>query len=169
MTMMEKMMGFMMGRMSKEDKEEMMDKMMGEFFADMTAEDKQNMMAAMMPKMMEGMNFMEMMPQMMMGMMGGGEGKGGMGGPAAEGGAPGQGEGAHAPMMQSMMTKMMPQCLEMVLPKMPPDERREFVLRMVSILARKGCAEMSEEDKHELVAGMTKRMEAILGQGRDAA
>jgi hypothetical protein len=169
MNMMEKMMGFMMGRMSKEDKEEMMDKMMGEFFADMTAEDKQNMMAAMMPKMMEGMNFMEMMPQMMMGMMGGGEGKGGMGAPAAEAGAPGEGEGAHASMMQTMMTKMMPQCLEMMLPKMPQEERREFVLRMVSLLARKGCAEMSEEEKNDIVVGVNKRMESILGQGRHAA
>jgi hypothetical protein len=163
MTMMEKMMGFMMSRMSKEDKEEMMDKMMGEFFADMTAEDKQNMMAAMMPKMMEGMNFMEMMPQMMMGMMGGGEGKGG----TAEAGA--QGEGAHAPMMHMMMSKMMPHCLEMMLPQMPSEERREFVLRMVSTLARKGCTDMSEEEKNDLVAGVNKRMESILGQRRGAA
>ncbi len=42
-----------MGRMSKEEKDNMMDKMMGKFFADMTAEDKQKMMEEMMPKMME--------------------------------------------------------------------------------------------------------------------
>ena len=52
MAMMDKMMGFMMGRMSKEDKQKMMEEMM--------------------PKMMEGVNMMEMMPKMM-GMMGGGE------------------------------------------------------------------------------------------------
>ncbi len=61
------------GAKSKEEKDEMMDKMMRQFFADMTAEDKQKMMAEMMPKMMEGVNMMEMMPrtmaQMMMGMM----------------------------------------------------------------------------------------------------
>ena len=63
MGMMDKMMGIMMGRMSKEEKDNMMDKMMGKFFADMTAEDKQKMMEEMMPKMMEGVNMMEMMPQ----------------------------------------------------------------------------------------------------------
>jgi hypothetical protein len=47
-------MEFMMGRMSKEEKDEMMNNMMDKFFADMTADDKQQMMAEMMPKMMEG-------------------------------------------------------------------------------------------------------------------
>ncbi len=41
--MMDKMMEFMMGRMSKEDKEETMGKMMDKFFADMTIEDKKKM------------------------------------------------------------------------------------------------------------------------------
>ncbi len=68
---MDKMMGIMMGRMSKGEKEEMMGKMMEKFFADMTAEDKQKMMGEMMPKMMGGGQGTEMpmMPQMMMGMM----------------------------------------------------------------------------------------------------
>jgi hypothetical protein len=47
------MMEFMMGRTSKEEKDEMMGKMMETFFADMTAEDKQKMMEEMMPKMMK--------------------------------------------------------------------------------------------------------------------
>ncbi len=37
MGVMDRMMEFMMGRMSKEEKNDMMDKMMGKFFADMTA------------------------------------------------------------------------------------------------------------------------------------
>ncbi len=44
--MMDRMMEFMMGRMSKE---EMMGRMMDKFFADMTVDDKKKMMAEMMP------------------------------------------------------------------------------------------------------------------------
>jgi|GEM_PF-5571205 len=40
----DKMMDRMMGKMSKEEKQNMMDKMMENFLADMTAEDKQKMM-----------------------------------------------------------------------------------------------------------------------------
>ncbi len=69
MGIMDNMMEFMTGRMSKEEKEQMMNKMMEKFFADMTVEDKQKMMNEMMPKMMEGINMAEMMPQMMMRMM----------------------------------------------------------------------------------------------------
>ncbi len=65
MGVMDKIMGVMMGRMSKGEKEEMMGKTMEKLFPDMTAEDKQKMMG-------------EMMPKMMMGMMGGGEDEGGM-------------------------------------------------------------------------------------------
>ena len=90
MSMMDRMMGLMMGRMSKEEKAAMMDGMMDKFFADMTADDKSKLMTEMMPKMMEGVNMMEMMPQMMMGMMGGEGGEGGMmsmmGGEKSEGG-----------------------------------------------------------------------------------
>ena len=65
----------MIGGMSKEERLEMMGNMMEKFFADMTVEDKQRMMEQMMPRMMEGINMMEMMPRMMMGMMGGAAGE----------------------------------------------------------------------------------------------
>jgi hypothetical protein len=167
MSILEKMMGFMMNRMSKEDKEEMMDKMMEEFFADMTAEDKQKMMAAMMPKMMEGMDIKEMMPQMMMGMMGGAAKMSGQSASAC--GSHSMGDAPQAPMMQTMMTKMMPHCLETVLPEMPPAERREFVLRMTSILARQGSVDMSDEEKKSLVSDMNKRLQTILRRDQSAA
>jgi len=41
--MMDKMMEFMMGRMSKEEKQEMMGKMTEKFFADMRMDDKKKM------------------------------------------------------------------------------------------------------------------------------
>ncbi len=75
MSKMDRMMEFMLVRMSKEEKDEMMDNMMGKFFADMTADDKQKMMAEMMPKIMEGMKMRGMMPAIMMCMIGdGGDG-----------------------------------------------------------------------------------------------
>lgn len=159
MSIMEKMMAFMMGRMSKEDKEEMMDKMMGEFFAGMTAKDKQEMMAAMMPKMMEGMNFMEMMPRMMMGMMGSGEGTGCMPGATSE--ASEHAAGGPAPMMQMMMTEMMPHCLKMMLPQMPQEARREFVLKMVGTLLEQGSADLTDEEKNDLSVEVKDKLAAI--------
>ena len=124
------MMDKVMDRMSKEEKEEMMGKTMGKIFDDMTADDKKKMMGEMMPKMMEGTNMMEMMPKMMMNMMGGGEGKGGM---------------------MEMMMGMMPQCLTMMLPNMPDENRRDFVLIMITTLVEQGCAGMSEEERKGFV------------------
>jgi len=143
MGMMEKMMDFMMGKMSKEEKEGMMSKMMDKFFADMTVEDKQKMMEEMMPKMMEGVNMMEMMPKMMMSMLGGGEGQGGMVG-----------------MMPLMMTEMMPLCLVMMLPKMPKENKIDFVLKMVVSLMEQGSAGMSEEEKNDFVSKVTDKVKA---------
>jgi len=54
MSLMDKMMDYMLGKMGKEEKQAMMDKMM------------------------EGVNMMEIMPKMMTSMMGGGKGAGGM-------------------------------------------------------------------------------------------
>jgi hypothetical protein len=161
MSMMEKMMQFMMGRMSKEDKEEMMDKMMGEFFAGMTVKDKQDMMAAMMPKMMEGMNFMEMMPRMMMGMTGGSGAKGCMPGAIAEAGEREEGT-PMAAMMPTMMTEMMPRCLEMMLPHMPQEARTDFVLKMIGTLVEQGTAGLSEAEKTDLSARASEKLEATL-------
>ncbi len=69
MGMMDKMMGVMMGRMSKEEKESMMNNAMDKMMGDMTEEEKQKMMLEMMPKMMEGINMLDMMPRMMLTMM----------------------------------------------------------------------------------------------------
>ena len=137
MGMMERMMEFMMGRMSKEEKDEMMDK----FFADMTADDKQKMMAEMMPKMMEG-----------------GEGKGGMPGTMSKMTEGGDETGMS--MMASMMLTMMPQCVEMVLPETPKKERRDYVLKMVSTLVEHGSVGMSEEEKGEFVAEVVEKVKA---------
>ncbi len=75
MSLKEKMMDSMMGKMSKEEKKAMMSSMMENFFDDMTPEDKQGMMQEMMPKMMGGgMPMMGMMQNMMGGMKEGKEG-----------------------------------------------------------------------------------------------
>jgi hypothetical protein len=66
----EDMMEAMMGDMSKEDMMEMMGTMIEGFLADMSAEDRQKMMEQIMPRMMEGVNMMDMMGGMMMGLMG---------------------------------------------------------------------------------------------------
>jgi hypothetical protein len=156
MSMMDKMMDFMMGRMSKEEKEEMMNKMMDKFFADFTPEDKQKMMGEMMPKMMEGVNMMDMMPKMMMNMMGRGEGESGMMGMMSR--MMGGSEKNKTTAMPHMMTEMMPRCLEMMLPTIPKDKRVKFVMEMVAILMAQGCAGMSDEEKKDF---MTKIGEKV--------
>ena len=69
MGMMDKMMGIMMGRMSKEEKESMMNNAMDKMMGDLTEEEKQKMMLEMMPKMMEGINMLDIMPKMMLTMI----------------------------------------------------------------------------------------------------
>ena len=69
MGIMDYMMGKMMNRMSKDEKEAMMDNAMARMMGDMSTEEKQEMMATMMPKMMEGTSMVEMMPRMMLTMM----------------------------------------------------------------------------------------------------
>ena len=114
MGMMEDMMNSVMGSISKEERMGLMDKMMESFFADITAEDKQRMME-------------QMMPKMMMGMMGEGQGGGGMMG-------------------------MMPQCLNMMLPGLPREERRDFVFNMVHTLVEHGAEGMTDEEKDAFLA-----------------
>lgn len=154
---MDKMMDFMIGRMSKEDKEAMMGRMMDKFFADMTADDKKKMMAEMMPKMMEGIDMMEMVPKMMMGMMGG-EDKGGMMGMMSKMKEGGKEMGM--PMMPQMMKEMMPHCLTMILPIMPQEKRIEFVLQMITTLVEEGSAGMSDEEKKDFVEKVVEKMKA---------
>ena len=143
MGMMEKMMGFMMGRMSKEEKDDMMGKMMDKFFADMTADDKKKMMA-------------EMMPKMMMGMMGGGEDKGGMMGMMSK--MTDGGNAMDMPMGPQMMMKMMPQCLEIILPTVPKYKRIDFILKMDATLMQQGYVGLTEEEKEDFV---TKVIETV--------
>lgn len=154
---MDEMMEAMMGSMSREDKMDMMGAMMDKFFANMSAEDRQAMMAQMMPRMMEGMNMMEMMPQMMMGMMGGGEGGCECGG-GMMGMMPQMTEGHHGAGMPHMMTHMMPHCLHMMLPTVAQDERVDFVLDMIGTLMEHGSAGMSEEEKSEFVARVLEKV-----------
>ncbi len=81
----------------------------------------------------------KMMTQMMSGMMGSGE----------------KGE---TPMMGRLMLKMMPQCVEMVLPETPEKERRDYVLKMVSTLMEHGSVGMSEEEKGEFAAEVVEKV-----------
>lgn len=132
MSMTDKMMEFMMGEMSKGDKEKMMDK----FFADMTADDRRKMMAQMMPKMMEAM-------RTMMGMMSR---------------MKGSGEKMEMPMMHQMMAEMMPQCLTMMLPDLTNEERIDFVATMVDMFVEQCSAGMSEEEKKGFRGKLAERI-----------
>ena len=156
MGLMDKMMEFMIGRMSKEEKQKMMDKMMEKFFADMTVDDKKKMMVEMMPKMMEDVNMAEMMPQMMMQMMGGGKSEGAMMEMMSKmmGGCK-EGE---MPMMPQMMVEMMPKCLKMMLPSISKEKRIDFILEMVATLMEQGSVGMSDEEKKDFTAKVIEKV-----------
>jgi hypothetical protein len=141
----------MMGKLSKEEKLEMMSTMMEKFLAGFTVEDKQKMMEKMMPRMMEGVNMMDMMPKMMMSMMGGNGGEGGMMGMMSQ--MMGRGEETAMPLMPGMMMEiMMPQCIKMVLPKMTKKKRIDFAMNIVSTLVEHGSSGLSEEEKRDFVS-----------------
>ncbi len=112
----------------------MMEKMMEECCPGMTADEKKKMMG-------------EMMPKMMMAMMGGEEGEAGMESMMAQMKSACGGEGG----MSAMMMEMMPKCLGMMLSKMSKEKRVEFALKMVTTLVEQGCAGMSEEEKEEFI------------------
>jgi len=149
MGMMDEMMESMIGGMTKEEKQEIMGKMMEKFFSGMTTEDKQ--------KMMEGINMAEMMPRMMMGMMGANSGRTPMGMMSQ---MMGGGQAGGMPMMGNMMTQMMPQCVSTMLPGLPKEERVDFVLKMISTLLDRASADMSEKEKNDLVARALERITA---------
>ncbi len=94
-----------------------------------------------MPKMMAGVNMMDMMPKMMMGMMS-------------------KGDKTEMPMIPQMMPEMMPYCLGMMLPGMPKEKRVDFVLKMVSSLVEQGCVGMSNEEKADFVAKIVEKVKA---------
>lgn len=128
--------------------------MMERFCAEMTAEDKQHMMEAMMPRMMEGMNMMDMMPKMMLGMTG--EGKEACCMPAMPEREQGQGKSG----MPQMMLHMMPQCLQMMLPHVAKDQQKAFTLHMVDTLMQQSCADRPEEEKQQFVAQVIEKVHA---------
>ena len=92
-----------------------------------------------MPKMMEGVNMMDMMPKMMMGMMS-------------------RGKKREMPMTGQMMPEMMPRCLGMVLPGMPKEKRVDFALKMVASLVEQGSAGMSKEEKADFVKRIVEKV-----------
>jgi len=62
-------------------------------------------------------------------------------------------------MMPNMMKEMMPHALSHLLPKMPNKMRVDFILNMTGILVEKGSAEMSEEDKGDLLAKIVGKVQ----------
>jgi len=133
MKIMDKMMGFMMDKMDKDEKKEMMDKMMDKFLSDMTKEDKKEMMNEMMPKMMKDINIMEMMPQMMMKMMSNQKNSGSASDsePRMDGMCP---EFDFEKRLK-MMSTMMPKCMDTMFSKLESEERSRLVKEMLGKMA----------------------------------
>lgn len=50
-----------------------------------------------------------------------------------------------------MMMEMMPECLGMMLSKLPQEQRAEMVKKLFFVLLEKGGAGMTEEDKKDLI------------------
>ena len=139
MGMMDTMMGSMMGKMSSEDKKNMMDSMMNKFFGEMNVDDKKQMMVEMMPRMMGGIDMQEMMPKMMMSMMGDDLGEGGK---------------------MGMISKMMSECVDTMFPKMANQERTEFVSDLLIKMVKQGLDGLSEPEKGEWLMKVVEAVKA---------
>lgn len=168
------MMGIMIGRMSKEEKEEMMLKMMPKMMEGIDmAEVMPKMMTGMMknislddlfrilkklfPKILSGVKsikeaipkLMDAMPKFMEKMMPAMMKM--MGKDNIEGGM----------MMPNMVMKMMPHCLDVMFPYMPKEKRINFVVNMVdSLVGKEGCTGISKKEKEEIKAEIIKRIKA---------
>ena len=104
-------------------------------------------------------NMTEFMSKMMEG--GGPMGKGGpmgeggpmgKGGPMGEGGPMGKGgpmgSGTGMPMMD-MMSKMMPQGLAMMLPRLPKEQRLELAKELVATIVQAGVEDLNKEERNK--------------------
>jgi uncharacterized protein YaaW (UPF0174 family) len=146
MNIMDKMMDMTVGKMSKEEKEEMMHKVMDRFLAEMTTEDKMKMISKMAPKMMEGVNMHGMMPKMMMSrMMGGGMCKGPMMG---------------IPLMNNEGTEkgmeILPRGISMMLSRVPKEKRADLAIKMISTLIEQVTEGMSKAEKKDFIEKIKK-------------
>ena len=151
MGMMDKIMEFMMEKMSKEEKEEIIGRMIDQFFADMTVEDKGKMMAKVMSKMMEGINMTEIISKIMSTM--------------AESSITSKmvenDQKVKIPIMLQMMMEIMPHCLKTFLPQISQNKRIDFILKMITILVEQGCIGMSEEEKRDFVVKVVEKIKAL--------
>lgn len=69
--------------------------------------------------------------------------------------------GQNMEMMQGKMMEMMPQRLEMMLPKFPKEKRSEFIENMMTILVKVGSSDMSAEEKAEFIDSLKEKMDAL--------
>ena len=160
----------MMKKMTPQERRDMMDNMMDKFFANMTVQEKKEMMANMMPKMMDNMLkdmsnsekqelMMSMMPQMMGMMFGGGNIE--KVGKTEKRGKKIKSE-TICPMMPNMMIEMMPFCIDMMLPNIPKENRKKFVLKMTNALMKNCTDGMSQEEKKELSLRINEKIKIHL-------
>ena len=63
--------------------------------------------------------------------------------------------------MPEMMSKMMPKCLNMMLPKLSKERRRDFVLKVTSILLQQGCKDLSEKEKADFIKRIDEEVKSI--------
>jgi hypothetical protein len=63
-------------------------------------------------------------------------------------------------MMPQIMREMMPQFLEMMLPKMTNEQRMDFVLNWVTILMKQGCVGMPDEKKKDFMTQVEEKLKA---------
>jgi hypothetical protein len=110
----------------------------------------------MMPRMMEGVNMMDLMPKMMIGMMGGEHRECCKEMLAMRTGG---GKSLETSGMPQMMMEMMPHCLTMMLPHLSKDKRKAFTLQMVATLMERSCTDMPEE-KSQFVAQVMEKVHA---------
>ena len=68
--------------------------------------------------------------------------------------------------MPNMMIEMMPHCLEMMLPNVPKEKRKEFVLKMTKALMETCTIGMSEKEKNEFSLKINNKIKNHLSENQ---
>lgn len=64
-----------------------------------------------------------------------------------------------------MITDKMPQCVGMMVQKVPKKKRTPFVLKVVTTLMKEGAAGMSEKEKKEFLTKVAEKVKARCKKG----
>lgn len=140
--------------MAEEETQQEMAQKMEAMIGSMSAEEKRNILKGLVSKLTEGVDTQEMMPTMMMSMMGS---KGEMKKKMAK--VMQGGEESESMMPKMMLSMMMPHCIKTMMPAISKDKRVKLASKLVGTVVEQASNGMSGKERASFVA---KIVEAVM-------